>query len=76
MRIDYKLSDKFDFGIFVPAALLIVIGLAAIYSSTFNHPTMSGNFDRQLVFSIAAFFVFFITYSLPTNSFRSITTPA
>ncbi|HEX9252285.1 MAG TPA: rod shape-determining protein RodA [Ignavibacteriaceae bacterium] len=75
MRIDYKLSDKFDFGIFIPAALLIAIGLTAIYSSTFNHPTMSGNFDRQLVFSIAAFFIFFITYSLPTNSFRSITTP-
>jgi rod shape determining protein RodA len=75
LRIDYKLSDKFDFGIFIPAALLIAIGLTAIYSSTFNHPTMSGNFDRQLVFSIAAFFIFFITYSLPTNSFRSITTP-
>lgn len=75
MRIDYKLSDKFDFGIFIPVALLIAIGLTAIYSSTFNHPTMSGNFNRQLVFSIAAFFIFFITYSLPTNSFRSITTP-
>ena len=75
MRIDYKLSDKFDFGIFVPVSLLILIGLAAIYSSTFNHPTMSGNFNRQLVFSVAAFIIFFITYSLPTNSFRMITTP-
>ncbi|MBK7629568.1 MAG: rod shape-determining protein RodA [Ignavibacteriales bacterium] len=76
MRIDYKLSDKFDFGIFVPAVLLIVIGLTAIFSSTFNHPTMSGNFNRQLVFSFVAFFVFFITYSLPTNSFRMITIPS
>jgi rod shape determining protein RodA len=75
LRIDYKLSDKFDFGLFVPVSLLIVIGLTAIYSSTFSHPTMSGNFDRQLVFSIAAFVIFFITYSLPTNSFRMITTP-
>ncbi len=75
MRIDYKLSDKFDFGIFVPAFLLIVIGLTAIYSSTFNHPTMNGNFNRQLVFSIAAIIIFFITYSLPTNSFKTITTP-
>ena len=75
MRIDYKLSDKFDFGIFIPAFLLILIGLTAIYSSTFNHPTMSGNFNRQLVFSIAAFIIFFVTYSLPTNSFRTITTP-
>lgn len=75
MRIDYKLSDKFDFGIFIPALLLIVIGLTAIYSSTFNHPTMSGNFNRQLVFSIGAIIIFFITYSLPTNSFRTITIP-
>jgi len=75
LRIDYKLSDKFDFGIFIPASLLIVVGLTAIYSSTFSHPTMSGNFNRQLVFSILSFFVFFITYSLPTNSFRMITTP-
>jgi rod shape determining protein RodA len=75
LRIDYKLSDKFDFGIFIPALLLIVIGLTAIYSSTFNHPTMSGNFNRQLVFSIGAIIIFFITYSLPTNSFRTITIP-
>jgi rod shape determining protein RodA len=75
LRIDYKLSDKFDFGIFIPAFLLIVIGLTAIYSSTFNHPTMSGNFNRQLVFSVAAIIIFFITYSLPTNSFRTITIP-
>ena len=75
MRIDYKLSDKFDFGVFIPAFLLIVIGLTAIYSSTFNHPTMSGNFNRQIVLGIVAFIIFFITYSLPTNSFRMITTP-
>ncbi|MEO8230665.1 MAG: rod shape-determining protein RodA [Ignavibacteriota bacterium] len=76
MRIDYKLSDKFDFGIFIPVSLLIAIGLTAIYSSTFNHPTMSGNFNRQLVFAVAAFFIFFITYSIPTNTFRTIAIPA
>ena len=76
MRIDYKLSDKFDFGIFIPVSLLIAIGLTAVFSSTFNHPTMSGNFNRQLVFGIAAFFVFFITYSIPTNTFKMISVPA
>lgn len=75
MRIDYKLSDKFDFGIFIPVSLLVAIGLTAIFSSTYNHPTMSGNFNRQLVFGIAAFFVFFITYSVPTNTFRMIAIP-
>ncbi|MFZ1517379.1 MAG: rod shape-determining protein RodA [Ignavibacteriaceae bacterium] len=76
MRIDYKLSDKFDFGIFIPVSILIAIGLTAVFSSTFNHPTMSGNFNRQLVFGIAAFFVFFITYSIPTNTFKMISVPA
>lgn len=74
MRIDYKLSDKFDFGIFIPVALLIVIGLSAIYSSTFNHPTMSGNFNRQLIFCVVAFLLFFIIYSIPTNSFKMVAT--
>ena len=76
MRIDYNLRDKFDFGIFVPVSLLIAIGLSAIYSSTFNHPTASGNFERQLIWGIAAFFVFFITYSLPTKTFRMIAVPS
>jgi rod shape determining protein RodA len=75
LRIDYKLSDKFDLGIFIPVSLLIAIGLTAIFSSTYNHPTMSGNFNRQLIFGIAAFIVFFITYSLPTNTFKMISIP-
>ncbi|HEY6907357.1 MAG TPA: rod shape-determining protein RodA [Ignavibacteriaceae bacterium] len=75
MRIDYKLQDKFDFGIFIPCLLLFCIGLAAIYSSTVHHPTASGNFDKQLIWGIGAFIVFFITYSVPTNSFRLMSIP-
>lgn len=75
MRIDYKLQDKFDLGIFIPCLLLICIGLAAIFSSTVHHPTASGNFNKQLVWGIAAIIVFFITYSVPTNSFRLISIP-
>lgn len=75
MRIDYKLSDKFDFGIFIPVSLLIAIGLTAIFSSTYNHPTMSGNFERQLIWGLASLFIFFITYSLPTNTFKTIAIP-
>lgn len=75
MRIDYKISDKFDFGLFIPMTILFFFGLAAIYSSTFNHPTAGGNFERQVIFGIASFIIFFITYSLPTNIFKSITIP-
>ena len=75
MRIDYKLQDKFDLGIFIPCLLLFGIGLAAIYSSTVHHPTASGNFDRQLIWGIAAFIVFFITYSIPISSFRLMAIP-
>lgn len=75
MRIDYKLEDKFDFGLFIPVMLLITIGLVAIYSSTFNHPVASGNFQKQLIWAIAALFVFFITFSLPTNVFRYAASP-
>lgn len=75
MRIDYKLSDKFDFGLFIPMTILFLIGLAAIYSSTLNHPTAGGNFQRQVIWGIASFILFFVTYSVPTNTFKSITIP-
>lgn len=75
MRIDYNLRDKFDFGLFIPMLILFLFGLAAIYSSTFNHPTASGNFQKQVIWGIASIIIFFITYSLPTNTFKSITIP-
>lgn len=76
MHVDYKLRDKLDLGLIIPALLLFCFGLAAIYSSTVHHPTASGNFLRQLVFGAGAFFVFGITYFLPTNLFKSISLPA
>ena len=76
MRIDYKLQDKFDLGIFIPLVLLFCLGLAAIYSSTLNNPLASGNFEKQIIFGAVAIIVFFITYSLPTNTFKTIAIPA
>ncbi|NWF88930.1 MAG: rod shape-determining protein RodA [Ignavibacteriaceae bacterium] len=76
MRIDYKLQDKFDLWLFVPAILLIAIGLVAIYSSTINHPEVHNNFQRQLTWGIISLIIFFITYSLPTNSFKFLGVPA
>jgi len=75
MRIDYKLNDKFDFGLFIPVLILVGTGLMAIYSSTFNHPLAEGNFEKQLVWTVVAFLIFFITFSLPSGSFRYAATP-
>lgn len=75
MRIDYKLQDKFDFGIFIPCLLLFCIGLAAIYSSTVHHPTASGNFERQLIWGVGAIIIFFVIYSVPVNSYRILAVP-
>ncbi len=76
MRIDYKLNDKFDMGLVIPTLLLFFIGLAAIYSSTLNNPHASGNFHKQLVWGIGAFIIFFITYSIPTNTFKTLAVPS
>lgn len=76
MRIDYKLEDKFDLGIFVPCFLLICIGLAAIYSSTLHNPAANGNFEKQLFWGIGGFIVFFIMYSIPTTTFKLISVPS
>lgn len=76
MRIDYKLQDKFDLWLIIPAVLLICIGLAAIYSSTINHPAVQNNFQRQLTWGVISIIVFFITYSLPTNTFKVLSNPS
>lgn len=76
MRIDYKLQDKFDLWLIIPATALVCIGLAAIYSSTINHPDVHTNFQRQLTWGIISLIVFFITYSLPTNSFKYVGIPS
>jgi rod shape determining protein RodA len=75
LRIDYKLQDKFDLWLIIPATMLICIGLVAIYSSTINHPAVHANFQRQMTWGIVSLIIFFITYSLPTNSFKYIGIP-
>lgn len=76
MRIDYKLKDKFDFTLWGTALGLTIIGLIAVYSSTLNNPLAEGNFQKQVVFGLFSILVFFIIYSLPTNSFRYIAVPS
>lgn len=75
MRIDYNIKDKFDFGLFLPALILFGFGLLAIYSSTVNNSFAQENFQRQVVWGIFAFILFFIVYSLPTNVFKSLALP-
>jgi rod shape determining protein RodA len=76
LRIENKLQDKFDFWLWVSAVALVCIGLAAIYSSTLNNPAANGNFEKQLIWAVVSIIVFFVIYSLPTNTFRMITIPS
>jgi rod shape determining protein RodA len=76
LQIDYKLRDKFDFGLIIPVVVLILIGLTAIYSSTVNHPSAGGNFQRQVIWGGVSLLVFIITYSVPTNTFRYLSLPS
>ena len=75
MRIDYKLNDKFDLGLVIPAFILFCIGLAAIYSSTLHNPHATGNFNKQLFFGAASIILFFVIYSLPTSIFKTLAVP-
>lgn len=75
MKINYNIKDKFDIVFFLSAIILILIGLLAIYSSTYNHPTAKGNFNKQWVFGAASIVIFFIVYFLPANTFRAIAIP-
>ncbi len=75
MRIDYNLKDKFDFGLLLSVSVLFCFGLLAIYSSTVNNPAAHANFIKQVVWAVIALVIFFVTYSLPTNTFKSIAIP-
>jgi len=76
MRINYNPQDKFDLILFIPVIGLIIIGLAAIYSSTVHNPAASGNFERQLIAAIFSIGVFFIIYFLPQQSVRVLSLPS
>ncbi|NOX66012.1 MAG: rod shape-determining protein RodA [Chlorobi bacterium] len=75
MKIKYNIKDKFDPVMFLSAIILIVVGLLAIYSSTYNHPTAKGNFNKQLVFAVVSVVIFFIVYLLPARTFRVVAIP-
>lgn len=76
LRIDYKLEDKFDLGLFLSFLILFCIGVAAIYSSTLNNHQASGNFDKQIFWGLAGLLIFFIIYYLPTTAFRQFAVPS
>ncbi|MCP5063697.1 MAG: rod shape-determining protein RodA [Ignavibacteriae bacterium] len=75
MKASDKISDRFDFAVFIPVILLITIGLVAIYSSTVNHPTASGDFKKQVVTAIISLIMFGVAYSLPNRMYKSLVIP-
>ncbi len=75
LQIDYQINDKFDFGLLFPVIILFCFGLAAIFSATFNNALADSNFQKQLIWGFVALIVFFITYSLPTKSFKQLAIP-
>lgn len=76
MRVSYNIQDKFDIPVFLSTVALVIIGFAAIYSSTVNHPTASGNFEKQVVWSFISLGVFFIIYFLPRQTFKVLALPS
>lgn len=76
MHINYKFQDKFDLWYFVTIILLLGIGLLAIYSATQNNSLAENNFIKQLFWVGIGIIIFFIVFSIPTNSFKIIAWPA
>ena len=76
MKIGYKLQDKFDLVILLTVLALVGIGIVAIYSATYNHPTAKGNINKQLFFAMVSIALLFVVYFLPTRSFRVVALPS
>lgn len=75
-RIDYQFEDRFDILLVGSVFLLVVLGLMAIYSSTLNHPTAGGNFQKQLFSAIISFVVFLIIYFSPQRVINLLPVPS
>jgi len=76
VKIGAKLQDKFDLVIFLSVIVLLGIGIVAIYSATYNHPTAKGNINKQLFFIVASIALLFILYFLPARTFRVVALPS
>ena len=76
MNINYNFNDKFDIWFFATIILLLCIGLLAIYSATLNNALVENNFTKQLFWVGIGIIVFFIVFSIPTNTFKNIAWPA
>jgi len=75
MQIGSKLHEKIDLGLLLPSIILMVFGLMAIYSSTYNHPTASGNFDRQFFWFFLSIGAMLVAYLLPPQTYRLLAVP-
>ncbi|MBK8945734.1 MAG: rod shape-determining protein RodA [Ignavibacteriae bacterium] len=75
MESTNKILDKFDIIVFITITLLTAIGLAAVYSATYTHPTAYGNFNKQLFSAFIAYILFFIAYLIPYKTYRFISVP-
>ena len=51
------------------------MGLIAIFSSTYNHPTAAGNFNRQAFWVGTSLWVMFFIFMLPARTFRLLAIP-
>jgi len=76
LNINYNFNDKFDIWFFATIILLLCIGLLAIYSATLNNALVENNFTKQLFWVGIGIIVFFIVFSIPTNTFKNIAWPA
>jgi len=76
MRIGSKLNEKIDLALLLPSILLMIFGLLAIYSSTVNHPTASGNFNKQFFWFLLSLAAAIIAYLLPHRTYRLLAVPS
>ncbi|NUM71373.1 MAG: rod shape-determining protein RodA [Ignavibacteriaceae bacterium] len=75
MKIGSKLSDKIDLITLLAVGILLVIGILAIYSATFNTVYEKGNFIKQLIALGLSVILFIVIYSIPHTFFKDFSYP-
>jgi len=75
MRAQYDARDKFDFILFTAVSLIVIVGLAAIYSATQNSVDEQNSFYKQIIFWFISLVAFSFAYSIPLQTIRTYTIP-
>ena len=68
----YKITDKFDFTLLIATAIMVTIGIFAIFSATYGNTSGLDFYIKQLIFAIIGLIIMVVISFLPPSYFSKV----